>query len=132
MSITLSDGTTTLSLNEDLYWSDEFDWHPVEQNKIRTITGALIVSVSQRLKGRTITLEPEDDKSGAMKRTEVEQLKAWAAVAGQELTLVLRGVSYNVLIRHEDGGITARPWIHYSDTDPDDFYFCVVRLLEIE
>lgn len=132
MSITLSDGVTTLSLNPDLYWEDEFSWNPVEQAQQRTITGALIVSVTARQKGRPFTLRPEDEKSGAMRRSEVQQLKAWADVPGQELTLNLRGVAYNVMFRHQDGGLTAEPWIHYSDADPDDFYFCIVRLLEIE
>ena len=63
MSITLSDGTTTLALHPDLYWSDEHNWFPVEQTAQRTITGALIVSVATRLAGRPVTLQPEDDRS---------------------------------------------------------------------
>ena len=41
MSITLSDGATTLALHPDLYWSDEHNWFPVEQTAQRTITGAV-------------------------------------------------------------------------------------------
>lgn len=63
MSITLSDGATTLALHPDLYWSDEHNWFPVEQTVQRTITGALIVSVATRLAGRPVTLQPEDDRS---------------------------------------------------------------------
>jgi hypothetical protein len=55
MSITLSDGTTTLTLNPDLYWADENDWSPVQQSVETTITGALDMcrSVFGSLGGRS-------------------------------------------------------------------------------
>ena len=30
--ITLADATTTLTLDPDLFWSDEVNWRPVAQN----------------------------------------------------------------------------------------------------
>jgi hypothetical protein len=131
MSITLSDGTATVSLSPDLYWSDENDWHPVEQSEERTITGALVVSAASRVGGRPITLEPEDDKSGATSLTILTQLRNWAAVAGQQLTLTLRGTSRTVIFRHQDGAISATPWIHYQDIQAGDWYFATIRLMEI-
>ena len=38
MSLTLADDTTTLTLNPDLYWSDENSWHPVQQTVERRTT----------------------------------------------------------------------------------------------
>ena len=131
MTISLSDGTTTVQLNPDLYWADENDWHPVEQKEERTITGALIISAALRVGGRPITLQPEDDTSGAMSQAVLTQLRNWAAVPGKQLTLTLRGVTRTVIFRHQDGGLTATPWIHYSDVQSGDFYFATVRLMEI-
>lgn len=131
MTISLSDGTTTVQLHPDLFWSDEFGWHPVEQTEQRTITGALIVSAAERIGGRPITLEPENDSSAWMTREVVAALRNWAAVPGKELTLTLRGVTYTVVFRHQNGGLEARPVVHYSDADLGDNYLCVVRLMEI-
>ena len=46
MSITLSDGTTTVTLHPDLYWEDENSWHPVEQTveRVRVAEAELIQS----------------------------------------------------------------------------------------
>lgn len=133
MSLTLSDGTTTVTLHPDLMWSDEFNWHPVEQHAERTITGALVVMPALRDGGRPITLEPEDDESAWMARADVQQLRNWAAVPGQELNLTLRGETRAVVFRHEDGGLEARPVVHFSDSDiaDQDFYRCVLRLMEL-
>lgn len=131
MSITLDDGVTTLTLHKDLYWSDENNWHPVEQSVDRTITGAMVVQSALRVKGRPITLEPEDDSSAWMTRAQVDALRNWAAVPGKEMTLTLHGVSRTVIFRHQDGGFEARPVLHYDVPIPTDFYLCTVRLMEI-
>lgn len=131
MTITLSDGFTTITLHEDLLWSDELKWNPIEQTAQRTITGALIVSTAARTGGRPITLEPENDESAWMSRETVESLRNFAAVAGQELVLTLGASTYDVIFRHQDNGFEARPVVHYNDTDDGDFYLCVVRLMEI-
>ena len=128
--ITLSDSTTTLPLNPDLYWSDEDTWNPVQQSVERTITGAMDVQVGAMVGGRPITLEPENDESAWMTSAQVAQLRNWAAVPGQELTLTLRGVERTVIFRHQDGGFEARPVVHFRDRLPGDFYLCVIRLME--
>ncbi|CAG2126919.1 hypothetical protein LMG31506_00238 [Cupriavidus yeoncheonensis] len=132
MSITLAVGTTVVALSPDLYWSDENNWAPVEQTAQRTITGALIVSAATRQGGRPITLEPSDDESGWMTRAVIDQLRNWAAVAGQQMVLTLRGQDRTVIFRHHDGaGIEAHPVVHYSDVVDGDFYLATVRLMEI-
>ena len=131
MSITLSDGTNTVTLDKDLYWPDENDWTPVVQSVNRSITGGLIVQPATRVRGRPITLEPEDDSSAWMPSSVVQQLRNWAAVPGQQLTLTLRGTSHTVIFRHQDGGFEAKPVIHYRDRVPGDWYLCVIRLMEI-
>lgn len=133
MSLTLTDGVNTVFLNPDLYWSDENNWHPVEQTAERTITGGLIVQSAPRVSGRPITLEPVDDSAAWMKLEQVVDLRNWAAVPGQALTLTLRGVARDVIFRHQDGGFEAQPVIQYRDGDelPVDNYLCTIRLMEI-
>lgn len=129
--ITLTDGTTTVVLHKDLYWSDENNWHPVEQTKEYTITGALIVMSGERKAGRHVTLEAEDDNSAWMLLNTVVQLRNWAKIPGKQMILNLRGVNRTVLFRHEDGGFEAAPILHQDETLGTDFYRCTVRLLEI-
>lgn len=134
MSITLSDGTTTVNLHPDLFWSDEHDWHPVEQSVERTITGALIVQTATREggTGRPITLGPIDESSAWTTLATLTQLRNWAAVPGQELTLTLRGVTHDVLFRHQDGAaIEATPVVHFNTVDTSDFYRVTIRLMVI-
>lgn len=129
--ITLSDGIVTLELHRDLFWSDENNWNPVVQAVERTLTGALDIQVSSLTAGRPITLEPEDDASTWMPHSKVAQLRNWAAVPGQQLLLTLLNVSHTVIFRHQDGGLEARPVVHYNDRAADDWYLCVIRLMEI-
>ena len=131
--ISLSDGTTTLVLHQDLFWSDENNWSPVRQAVAPSITGVPIVQVAAMVNGRPITLEPEDDEAAWMTRADVTVLRNWAAVPGKTMTLTLRGEAREVIFRHQDGGFEARPVIQYRDGHelPADFYLCTIRLMEI-
>lgn len=129
--ITLSDGTTTITLHKDLLWVDEVNWNPVEQTFNRTITGAGIVQSAERLGGRPITLQPEDDRSAPMTRDVVDLLRNWAAVPGKEMVLTLGGKTYAVIFRHQDTGFEARKWIHFDNVEPTDIYLSTIRLQEI-
>lgn len=133
MSLTLADSGTTLTLNPDLYWSDENNWSPVRQVVDPSITGVPIVQVAAMVNGRPITLEPEDDEAAWMTRADVTVLRNWAAVPGKTMTLTLRGVARAVIFRHQDGGFEARPVIQFRDGHelPADFYLCTIRLMEI-
>ena len=129
--ITLSDNITTIELSPDLRWSDEDNWHPVAQSVERTITGALDIQAAAMQAGRPITLEPEDDGSAWMLASVVAQLRNWAAVPGQQLVLTLRNATRTVIFRHQDGGLEAKPVVHYRDRVAGDWYLCVIRLMEI-
>lgn len=132
MSITLSDNTTSISLHPDLFWNDENNWNPVEQSVERSITGALIVQTAQRVAGRPITLQPEDNSSAWMTRETLDALRNWAAVPGKQMTLTLRGTDRTVMFRHHDGeAIVATPVVHYSDVVSTDWYRVTIRLMEL-
>ncbi|MDB5777914.1 MAG: putative transrane protein [Polaromonas sp.] len=130
MTITLSAGGTTVALDADLLWADENNWHPVEQSIERSVTGAQIISIGTRIGGRFITLQPEDDGSAWMTLLDVAQLKAWAAIAGQQMQLTLRGVTRTVIFRHPEP-MEAAPVVHYSDVQDSDWYRLTLRFLEI-
>lgn len=127
---TLTDGTTTTTISDDLMWADEFAWAPVEQAVQRTITGALIVQAAARVAGRPITLAAEDEASGWISRAALDQFKVWAAIPGQLLTLNYRGVNHTVLFRHQDTAIDAAPVAFYSDVQTDDPYRVTLRFME--
>lgn len=130
--ITLSDGTTTLTLHPDLLWLDENNWHPVEQSVQRSVTGAYIVSAATRVKGRSITLQPIDQSSSWTPRADLDQLRNWASVAGKQLVLTLRGTQYNVIFRHHEApAVDATPVVHYNDVDLADWYLVTLKFAEV-
>ena len=128
---TLTDGTTTVTLSDALAWQDEFTWAPVEQAVRRSLTGALIISTAQRQAGRPITLAHETADRAWMPRSVLNQCRVWAAVAGQQLTLTLRGTAYTVIWRHQDGAIDAAPVWPYTDVDDADAYRATLRFMTI-
>lgn len=132
MTITLTVGGTVATLPEDLLWSDETQWSPVLQSAEHTLTGALIVSVAQRLAGRPITLQPPDESAAWMSRAVLEQLLTWAAIPGQQMVLGMRAVNRTVMWRHQDApALSAEPVVHFSDVDAADFYLTTLRLIQI-
>ena len=134
-AITLTAGGTTLVLDPDLHWSDEFDWAAVEQSIQRSLTGALIIHAAAKIKGRPITLAPPDDGAGWMPRASLVQLQALEADPSLTLTLSLRDATYTVAFRRADGApIEAQPVEFVADPLPGDFgdwYLTTIRLIEV-
>ncbi len=130
MSITITDGTTTVNLPADLLWSDEFEWHPVEQRSEQTITGALVVQVAARLAGRPITLQSGNNFAW-LTRAQLDTLKTWAGVVGKQMTLTIRGTARTVMFRHDQGAIAAEMVMYHAAPTASDYYVCAVRFLEI-
>lgn len=134
MSITLTVGGTTVALPADLYWADELSWHPVGQSVTRTITGALVIQTQATAgnAGRLITLAPPVAGASWISRAALDQLKAWAGIPGQVMTLQLRGVARSVIWRLAEGDvIEARPVMPQAGVEPDDAYTATFKLMEI-
>lgn len=132
MTITLNASSTTVTLHPDLYWEDEFSWYPVEQGTERTLTGALIVDAVAKVLGRPITLKPDSDGSAWMPKATIDQLAVWAQTPLLQMTLSLRGASYQVLFRHDDPpALSVEPVVFYSDPGSTDFYLATIKLLVI-
>jgi len=117
-----------LALHPDLYWSDEDDWHPVAQNVARTLDGALDIQAQAMPSGRPITLESDDTYAWMPSKT-IEQLRAWAEVPLKQFDLQLRGKTWRVIFRHQDGAMQARCIVHYSDRIAQDRYYITLRLM---
>ena len=134
-TIPLSANGTTLTLDPDLIWSDEFDWHAIEETVARAITGALIVDQGIRLVGRPISLAPPDDNSAWMPRATLTQLQTWEAVPDLPMVLTLRNIPRNVKFRRHDGlPLSAKPVEFVADPLPGeigDWYLATLRFLEI-
>lgn len=134
-AITLTGNSTTLTLDQDLHWSDEFEWAAVEQSITRSLTGALIIHAAAKIKGRPITLEPPADNAAWMPRATLTQLMAWEADPALTMTLNLRGTPYTVAFRRIDGApIEARPVEFVADPLPGqfgDWYLVTLRLIEV-
>lgn len=134
MSITLTHApsSTTLTLPDELNWTDEYTWSPVEQTKTYTTTGALLIEEGVKQAGRPISLEGAEDSTWCT-RALVDQLHAWARTANIVLTLTLRGVARSVTFDHERGALQGLPLIFYADGSiaSDDWYVPTMRFIEL-
>lgn len=129
--ITLADGTTTLTLPEDLRWVDEYAWSPVEQSVGYALAGSLIVETGTRLAGRPVTLAADADRAWIIKAA-LDQLYTWAGVAGKTLTLTLADARVmSVMYRHHDVAIQAEPVMFAVPAQSGDFYVVTLRLMQV-
>ncbi len=131
MSITLSDGTTSLELPGDFNWIDEYTWNPIIHDVGYTLSGSMVVEIATKQTGRPISLVGADDRAW-ITRSMLNQLRAWADTAGLELTLTIRGVDHTVIFRHQDKGIDAVEQIMFvEDPTENTYYRITLRFLEI-
>lgn len=132
MSITLTVGATTVTLPGGMQWVDADDWHPVQQAVERSVTGALIIDVKATPTGRHISLQPVDPSAAWMPRADLDQLKAWAASAGLQMTLNVNGVPFTAIWRHHTPpALSATPVVFYDDAGSGDFYLVRMNLMDV-
>lgn len=134
MTITLKYDDTTLPLDDDLLWVEELQSQGVTQTVDDSLTGAIIVQVdgSADKAGQSITLQPEDDESAWMIREDMVVLKAWSQIAGAQFDLVLHGVTYRVMFRHQEKpAFDAKPVVHFSDVEAGDYYLPTFKFMTV-
>ena len=134
MTITLTNGGTTLSLPPDLIWADELTWSAVAQSTERGIFGTLIIDAMARNGGRPITLQGDGD-SAWIDRGTLRTLGAWAQTPGLRMALDVRGEVFSVVFDHgpeeETRAIAMSAVIDYSDKQDGDYYCSfVLRFIE--
>ena len=135
--ITLSDGSTAITLTDDLLRTDEHGWSPVRQGVTPTLTGALVIDVSVLQAGEPITLAgarqgPDGLPYGLISRADFSRLRAMSAQPGKVWSLTLRGVTYQVVWRHEDPpALDAQDLIDYSDPEDSDWVIPVLKFTRV-
>ncbi len=118
-------------LPDDIWWSDELDWSPVEQKTEYSLEGALLIEESIKQKGRTITLAGSEDRAWVPRST-VLDLMDLAAIPGTEMVLTFGSRTFNVMFRRGDGlPVEARPIFAISPPADEDWYTLILRLMEI-
>lgn len=127
LQITLSDGSTTLELPNDMEWRDEFGWTPVEHSTDYSETGALVIQEGERQDGRPITLF--GGRGVWVARSLVEALYAMASVPDQVMTLNLWGREFNVMFRRP--ALEAEPIRRLANPGPNHTYALTINLMEV-
>lgn len=131
MSITLTQGATTIQLPDDILWADRYSWSPVSQTVTPSITGASIIDIGTRVAGRPITLV-SDETHAWITYADTTLLKTWAATPGCEMALSIFGTTYTVIWRHHEApALELIPIVDYSVPDAADYFFGTLKLMEI-
>ena len=126
--ITLVDGSTTITLPDDLVWTDEFSWSPVEQNVEYSLSGALVVQEGRKLKGRSITLTGYED-SAWIKRSVVKQLYTLSSSPAKVMTLNFHGETFSVMFRRPAFEVVEL--LNQSNPGDNDYYSITLYLIEV-
>jgi hypothetical protein len=130
VATTLTYSSTTLTLPDDLLWTDEFAWTPVTVSSSYSAGGSLLINRGVKLAGRPITLQ-----GGAtwawMDRTTALALLDWVAISGAQFTLSYRSVSYTVKFSPNAAPLEVSPVVDYTDPDGSDFYFATMRFVVV-
>ena len=115
-----------IELDDEIAWTDELDWTPIEQSLSRGQTGHMIVQEGTKVGGRPMTLTMT-----LVTRSTIDQLRAQLTTA--QMPLVLYGTTYQVRWRHADKPIDATPSIDYVNTAsmPALGYYVTLRLIEV-
>jgi hypothetical protein len=126
MAITLD----AVTLPDDLIWTDEFTWSPINSAEKYTLTGALIIESGTKLKGRPITLDG-DDGAAWIDRATLLALNA-LVTANAIMTLTTNdGASYQVVFDNKSNPLQAKPVIDYNLPISADFYTLNIKLMEV-
>lgn len=128
MSITLSDGTNTVELPQEMNWSDRI-WSPVLQRFTRGISGRPIIMSDANDLGRPITLVPP----GWMLASLETQIVTWHNTPEQKLMLDFHGESHTVQFRHHEGpGYESTPVRYIIAPGPDHKVIPTFRFITVE
>lgn len=125
------EGQPAIELPDDLLWTDEYDWAPIEQAVEYSITGALIRDEMPKREGRPMTLAAGDDW-GWISRETLEQVYLLTLEPGARFNLTYRGRPYVVAFDHVNKALQARPVWDVSDPEAGDQYIPTLRFLILE
>ena len=121
-----------ISIPSGLVWADEFEWADAESASEYGITGALLIDAAERLSGRPITLEGQDD-AGWLERSALLSVPALADVPGATYAFTHHdGRVFTVAFAPGGNPISARP-VARPELPPSDWpYVAIIRLIEVQ
>lgn len=116
---------------EQLEWTDEWAWDPVEQNQDRSLSGALIVQEGVKLYGRPITLSSNGGAYFTLAK--VRELEAKAATPGAVMLLTLQtGAEHYVTWNRAAGpAVQATPMWRAVNPGPHAAHELTLRLITV-
>lgn len=117
----------SLTLSDDLLWTDEFAWSSLAQTEPeRTLSGSYIVQQGIKQAGRPITLSSPENMAWHTRAT-VETLQQWAMLPESTFTLNMPQGSFTVLFAND--GVSAKPVLDYGGTHQDDYFTLTLKLI---
>lgn len=128
----LNDGTTTITIDDDLEWVDEFSFIPVTQDVQRTIGGNQVIQEAALVKGRPITLS--GGESVWMPKKVLKDLQTMMSQVGVVMTLTMpNSDTYKVIFRHGEGDVISGKPVHRQTVTSDDtmYHNVTLKLMEI-
>ena len=125
-----------VQLENGFFWSDEFDWKPIEQTVERSISGNLIIQEGKKVSGRLITLVPAIGSMGWIKRADLSILKDWSALQNEQFTLAFEYPhdtrQFNVIFNHQDGALSDVKTVKGTPSISEgEYYSATLRFLEL-
>lgn len=127
----LDDGVTAITFTNNLVWSDEFSWSPVQQSQQYSIGGTLVIQEATKLSGRPITLTGGD--SVWESRAVVEALHDASLQSFKQFTLTLHDNSTKtVMFDKQNAPVETQALFVGQDINTDDQYIInALRFVEV-
>lgn len=131
MATTITDGVTTITLPDDLVWSNEFHTTQIAQDTKRSLTGAFVVFEDTKLHGRSIKLDSDED-SGWIIRSNLLALRALSEQEDMDMTLVFHAQTHTVRFDRANGSpIKTVQILECSDPSNDAKYALSLSLITV-
>lgn len=119
------------TLNPNMVWTDRDSWSSVIQSTKRTLGGKVVVTSSQAVGGRPITLSTLPDQ-GWLTKAQRDNLVQMSTIAGAIFTLVIDSDTFTVMFRHEDApAVSLNPIIARTNLDTTDYFLGTIKLIQI-
>jgi hypothetical protein len=127
----LDDGVTSITLPDDLEWTDEYDWDTIRQDVQPMIGGGMIVSESVVTAGRPFTLVSGENVW--VTKTTLDQIYVLANALDKQLTLTLPDArTFTVMFRRDsEKAYEAKPVWRKTIQSSSDNYTLTLRLMEV-
>ena len=121
----------SIELDDQLEWTDEFDWDAVAQEQEHSITGALLVQEGLKQYGRPITLKANGGVWTPL--SVVRQLEALRDQRLKVMPMVLPdGREFSVIFNRADGPpLKATQVFRTVNPAPEEIYDIELRLITV-